>query len=126
MEEDYIFPLFEKHKKNLHLIKALKEQHIKGREITADLKEIATSDTIDHAKKITIKKLLHEFVEMYRPHEAREDTEIFPEVNIPGKVYTFYHLTCNKIKVTFHSIPAATIQQFKFPCYGINYYICKL
>jgi len=80
MEEDYIFPLFEKHKKNLHLIQTLKEQHIKGREITADLKEIITKDTIDHAHKMSIKKLLHEFVEMYRPHEAREDTEIFPEV----------------------------------------------
>jgi len=80
MEEDYIFPLFEKHKKHVKMIASLKEQHIRGREITADLKEIATSTEIDRKSHLEIKKLLKEFIEMYRPHEAREDTELFPEV----------------------------------------------
>ena len=80
MEEDYIFPLFEKHKKELELIATLKEQHIKGREITSHVEKIITSDTIDHAAKQTIKNLLEEFITMYRPHEAHEDTDIFPQV----------------------------------------------
>jgi len=81
MEEDYIFPLFEKHKKELHLIATLKEQHIKGREITANIEVLVQSDgNLDHAIQLKIKHLLEEFIEMYRPHEAREDTEIFPLV----------------------------------------------
>ena len=80
MEEDYIFPLFEKHKKELHLVATLKEQHIKGREITAKLETLATAGKTDHKSMVTIKHLLEEFIAMYRPHEAREDTEIFPLV----------------------------------------------
>ena len=80
MEEDYIFPLFEKNKKELHLVATLKEQHIKGREITAELEKIIISGDVSHANKLYIKRLLEEFVNMYRPHEAREDTEIFPMV----------------------------------------------
>lgn len=80
MEEDYIFPLFEKHKKHLDLITTLKSQHIKGREITAHLETIISSQSDTHTNRLKIKKLLEEFIEMYRPHEAREDTEIFPLV----------------------------------------------
>lgn len=39
-EEEYIFPLFEKAKKKLNLVKTLRLQHQKGRAITAQLKEI--------------------------------------------------------------------------------------
>ncbi|MBV8660796.1 MAG: hemerythrin domain-containing protein [Candidatus Dependentiae bacterium] len=80
LEEDYIFPLFEKHKKELALIAVLKEQHIKGREITAQLEKLVTASHVDHAAKLSIKHLLEEFIIMYRPHESHEDTQIFPLV----------------------------------------------
>lgn len=80
MEEDYIFPFFTKHKKELPLIATLKEQHIKGREITSRVEKIITSGRVDHAAKLQIKNLLEEFITMYRPHEAHEDTDIFPQV----------------------------------------------
>lgn len=81
MEEDYIFPLFEKHKKELAMIATLKQQHIQGREITANIQSILDGDNAhDHAVQLKIKHLLEEFIDMYRPHEAREDTEIFPMV----------------------------------------------
>jgi hemerythrin-like domain-containing protein len=103
MEEDYIFPLFEKHHKDLKLIATLKEQHIKGREITAELEKTIQSSIHEdnHAMQLKIRRLLEEFIAMYRPHEAREDTEIFPMVRsfltekefeeLSEKIETFEH-----------------------------------
>lgn len=81
MEEEYVFPLFEKHKKQLRLMKTLRKQHVSGRIITKQLQEIAASSApiTEKTKKKTV-KLLQEFIAMYRPHEAREDTIVFPQV----------------------------------------------
>jgi hemerythrin-like domain-containing protein len=78
IEEDYLFPLFEKAKKEIRLVKTLRSQHTKGRALTAQLLEISITNE-SHNKKL-IKKLLKKFIDMYRPHEAREDTELFPLV----------------------------------------------
>jgi hemerythrin-like domain-containing protein len=79
LEEDYVFPIFEKHKKEMRLVRTLKNQHVKGREITAQLQQLVTSDNLENNKK-KIKTLLQKFITMYRPHEAREDTVLFPKV----------------------------------------------
>lgn len=81
LEENYIFPLFEKNKKELQLVKTLRKQHAKGREITAQLKDIISEKKSLRSKdKIKIKRLLQKFITMYRPHEARENTVLFPQV----------------------------------------------
>lgn len=81
LEEEYVFPLFEKHKKELRLIKTLKNQHTKGREITKQLqKTISPQTSLDNKTKKTIKTLLQKYIRMYRPHEVREDTILFPQV----------------------------------------------
>jgi len=81
LEEKYIFPLFEKHKKEIKLVRTLKNQHIKGREITTQLQKIvATNKQLDQKDKKLVKNLLQKFIRMYRPHEAREDTVLFPQV----------------------------------------------
>jgi hemerythrin-like domain-containing protein len=81
LEQNHIFPLFEKHKKKVRLVRTLIKQHKKGREITDMLFKLAHHEALSHPhKKRTIKKLLKQFIEMYRPHEAREDTELFPLV----------------------------------------------
>ncbi len=81
LEENYIFPLFEKNKKEVRLVRTLKNQHNKGREITAKLKTIVTTKkSFDSKDKKVIKSLLQKFITMYRPHEAREDTVLFPQV----------------------------------------------
>lgn len=81
LEEEYVFPIFEKHKKEIRLIKTLKNQHTKGREITAKVQKIvATNKVLDQKSKKQIKSLLQKFIRMYRPHEAREDTVLFPQV----------------------------------------------
>jgi len=81
MEEDYLFPLFEKQKKKVTLVKTLRTQHTKGREITKKLQDLIDAGSLNNEKQrkeaIT---LLKKFIAMYRPHEAREDTELFPLV----------------------------------------------
>jgi len=80
-EEDYIFPIFEKNNKELKLVKTLRDQHVKGRKITEKLKQIASNKNINSLKnKKEVKNLLKKFINMYRPHEAREDTILFPQV----------------------------------------------
>lgn len=80
-EENYIFPLFEKAKLKVELVRTLKAQHVRGREVTAAIKKILNqSGTITLKNKKRIKSLLKKFVNMYRPHEAREDTELYPLV----------------------------------------------
>lgn len=81
LEENYIFTLFEKNKKDLKLIKTLTNQHVKGREVTVQLQKIiGKSNTLSPQNLMAIKKLLKKFIVMYRPHEAREDTIVFPQV----------------------------------------------
>lgn len=80
LEEIYIFPLFENHKKEIRLVKTLKNQHNKGRAITAQLQQLSASSALDKPTKKSIKNLLQKFIRMYRPHEAREDTVLFPQV----------------------------------------------
>jgi hemerythrin-like domain-containing protein len=81
LEEDYIFPLFEKNKREVTLVKTLRKQHQAGRDITAKLLEIINSKKTPVASTYkTVITLLKKFVRMYRPHEAREDTVLFPQV----------------------------------------------
>ncbi len=80
LEENYLFPIFEKNKKEVRLVKTLKNQHIKGREITAKLQKLLAINGLDKDAKKSIKSLLQKFIKMYRPHEAREDTVLFPQV----------------------------------------------
>jgi hemerythrin-like domain-containing protein len=80
LEEDYIFPLFEQHKRELSLVATLKKQHSRGREITAALKKLTLRDHLTQKDTKNIKRLLKAFITMYRPHEAREDTVLFPQI----------------------------------------------
>ena len=81
LEEKYVFPLFEKRKKEVELIKILRKQHHKGREITAELKKLSQFKDSKNARiNKRIKDLLQEFITMYRPHTAREDTVLFPQI----------------------------------------------
>lgn len=80
LEENYVFPIFEKYKKEVRLIKTLRNQHNKGREITNQLQKLLAKNKLDLTTKKSIKNLLQKFIKMYRPHEAREDTILFPQV----------------------------------------------
>ncbi len=77
-EENYLFPRFQKAGKLTDLVQVLLAQHKAGRIITDQLTQLTKTQNItadDTQKLIT---LLTAFNTMYRPHEAREDTILFP------------------------------------------------
>ena len=79
LEEDFLFPRFRKANKLIDLVDVLKAQHDAGRRETDKILRLANmkamKDTDDRAK---LSHALKQFVRMYNPHEAREDTVLFP------------------------------------------------
>jgi hemerythrin-like domain-containing protein len=79
LEEDYLFPRFEKARRLADLTKVLREQHQAGRRVTEQITMLATAQTLkDPSSATRLKDLMRQFVRMYGPHEAREDTVLFP------------------------------------------------
>jgi hemerythrin-like domain-containing protein len=76
LEEDHIFPRFEQSHKLVELTVNLRAQHAMGRRVTEKL--VAAAKSGDTA---TIQAMLTAFNRMYRPHEAREDTVLFPALH---------------------------------------------
>jgi hemerythrin-like domain-containing protein len=78
-EEKYIFPEFEKARKLVDLVETLKTQHLAGRRVTAEILRLAqpTLFRVD-ANRAQLVAACQSFIRMYRPHEAREDTVLFP------------------------------------------------
>jgi hemerythrin-like domain-containing protein len=76
LEEDHIFPRFEQSGKLVELTVNLRAQHAMGRSVTERVIAIANSGDTE-----TLRKLLAAFNRMYRPHEAREDTVLFPALH---------------------------------------------
>jgi hemerythrin-like domain-containing protein len=77
LEEEHLFPRFESAGKLTELVSVLRAQHLAGRRLTASILDLA----LPHAAATDTTALadrLGEFVRMYRPHEAREDTVLFP------------------------------------------------
>jgi hemerythrin-like domain-containing protein len=82
LEENHIFPAFEKQKKLgglAELVGILKKQHIAGRELTDIILREATGERFrkEESRKEIVTSV-EAFIGMYRPHEAREDTVLFP------------------------------------------------
>jgi hemerythrin-like domain-containing protein len=78
-EEKYIFPEFERAKKLVDLVETLKAQHRAGRDVTAQILALSQSDKFrDKDNRDELVKACASFIRMYRPHESREDTVLFP------------------------------------------------
>jgi hemerythrin-like domain-containing protein len=78
-EEKYIFPVFQKAGKMTDLVQTLLAQHKAGRLVTAAILKLSTPQAFkDPASRAKIATLCQEFIRMYRPHESREDTVLFP------------------------------------------------
>ena len=82
LEENFIFPEFEKKKMLVDLVKTLRAQHEAGRKVTEVILRNSTGDRFgkDDARKELV-HAFHDFIRMYRPHEAREDTVLFPALH---------------------------------------------
>jgi hemerythrin-like domain-containing protein len=76
LEENYLFPRFEKAGKLVELVKTLRAQHAAGRALTERILASVKSSDLQ-----TTSDSLAAFVRMYRPHEAREDTVLFPALH---------------------------------------------
>lgn len=80
LEEDYLFPQFKKAHHLVDLVQTLKTQHDAGRRIISQLLNIASSSSpLNLQSEKQVNSLTAEFIHMYRPHYAREDTIIFRE-----------------------------------------------
>ena len=80
LEQDYLFPRFRKANRLVDLVEVLYQQHQKGRILTDRTMHLATGSALkDQAQQANLRNVLHQFVRMYEPHEAREDTVLFPE-----------------------------------------------
>ena len=78
-EEDYLFPRFEKAGQLVDLVHTLRLQHQRGRERTNAIIQLATPAGLkDPSSRTQLVQHMSLFVRMYEPHEAREDTVLFP------------------------------------------------
>jgi hemerythrin-like domain-containing protein len=92
LEEEHIFPLFRKYYRRqdvlrlyaqrlLDLVDVLGEQHQAGRRVTDRIVSTLQSlKTPDDRQKLA--QDLRAFIRMYTPHEAREDTVLFPALPV--------------------------------------------
>jgi hemerythrin-like domain-containing protein len=80
LEEDQLFPRFRKAGRLVDLVNVLYTQHQKGRVVTDRILQGAAPATLKSATgRQDLRRYLDMFVSMYEPHEAREDTVLFPE-----------------------------------------------
>lgn len=77
-EEDYLFTRFRKAGQLTDLVDTLLRQHNAGRRITDELLQLTKGGSLSAGETEKLSSLLESFNTMYRPHEAREDTVLFP------------------------------------------------
>lgn len=79
LEEREVFPRLEKAGKLADLTGVLRTHHAAGRIVTARILALGgKGSAISDADRSELSSRLSEFIRMYRPHEAREDTVVFP------------------------------------------------
>lgn len=79
LEEDYVFPRFEKAGKLLDLVRVLRQQHKAGRLLTQGIFSMLTLSVFKNPpERKKLESFLSTFIRMYRPHETREGSVLFP------------------------------------------------
>ncbi len=79
LEEQHLFPRFRKAGSLVDLVNVLEEQHKRGRALTQTTLELSTPAALKNTQdRLKLRRSLELFVRMYEPHEAREDTVLFP------------------------------------------------
>jgi hemerythrin-like domain-containing protein len=77
-EENYLFPRFRKANQLTALVDVLYQQHQAGRRVTDEIKQLSGRSNRTDTENQKLIQLLYAFNTMYNPHEAREDTVLFP------------------------------------------------
>ena len=79
LEEDFLFPRFKKANKLVDLVDVLLQQHQAGRRLTDITMRLATNQALKNADdRRKLMDSMLQFIRLYNPHEAREDTVLFP------------------------------------------------
>jgi hemerythrin-like domain-containing protein len=79
LEEDFLFPRFRKAGMHVELVDVLTEQHRAGRRLTDTTLKLSNAQAMRSAEqRQALADSARRFIRMYSPHEAREDTVLFP------------------------------------------------
>lgn len=78
LEEAYVFPRLVRAGHHADLVRTLLTQHDRGRHLTATILATAGGDLRATRTTAALRTRLEQFVAMYEPHEAWEDTVIYP------------------------------------------------
>jgi hemerythrin-like domain-containing protein len=79
LEEKHVFPKLEQAGQLADVTAVLRTQHARGRVLTDRVLAATSAGTaVDQAKRDALLQDMSAFVRMYEPHEAREDTVVFP------------------------------------------------
>jgi hemerythrin-like domain-containing protein len=79
-EEQQLFPRFRKAGQLVELVNVLYQQHQAGRRLTDMILGLVPVSGAPGESRSRLIASIQSFVSMYRPHEAREDTELFPKL----------------------------------------------
>lgn len=79
-EENQLFPRFRKAGQLVELVEVLQRQHQAGRRLTETILRLAPSSATPSDDRNRLVGAMQAFITMYRPHEAREDTVLFPKL----------------------------------------------
>jgi hemerythrin-like domain-containing protein len=79
-EEEHVFPRFKKAGKMTDLVDTLLRQHEAGRKLTGTILRLAPSSRTNADDRKQLVGSMQSFITMYRPHAAREDTDLFPKL----------------------------------------------
>ena len=78
-EEKYLFPVFQRAGVQTELVCTLLAQHKAGRVVTGEILRLSMPDAFRETEnRRKVAAAAQRFIRMYRPHEAREDTVLFP------------------------------------------------
>jgi hemerythrin-like domain-containing protein len=78
LEEEEVFPRFSG--KMDRLVGILLDQHKAGRRVTDVILKLGPTSRKDEAVRQQVAGAMQNFITMYRPHSAREDTVLFPRL----------------------------------------------
>jgi hemerythrin-like domain-containing protein len=79
-EEDHIFPRFKKAGRMVELVDVLLVQHQAGRKLTERILQAAEASRGNKEQRQAMIDAMQASITLYRPHAAREDTDVFPTV----------------------------------------------
>jgi len=82
LEEQYVFPAMRKAGKLVDLVETLLRQHQAGRRLTDTVTGIAKRQGKEEGDARRLSTTLTQFITMYEPHAAREDTVLFPQLHV--------------------------------------------